>query len=71
MTTMRDRLNRLTVQQQRQLQYSFENQFSQYIELPDNKFIGVGVQSLKHLQIEESAGTWSYGTLKGNPNEKV
>ena len=72
--TMRERLNSLSLNQQRILQYSFENQFSQYVELPNNKFIGVGVQSLKNLKIEESAGTWSYGSIiksKGTSNEKV
>lgn len=69
--TMRERLNKLTVDQSRRLQYAFENQFSQYIEIGDGKFIGVGVQSLKHLKIEESAGTWSYGTIQGKSNEKV
>ena len=60
---MLDRLNSLTVDQRRRLQYSFENQFSQYVEIGNGKFMGVSVQSLKHLKIEESAGTWSYGSI--------
>jgi len=69
--TMLDRLNNLTVEQRRRLQYSFEQQFSQYVELPDGKFLGVGVDSLKHLQVEERAGTWSYGTIRGKDNQAV
>ena len=63
MPTMRDRLNNLSIDQQRQLQYAFENQFAQYVEIGNGKFVGVGVQNVKHLKIEEAAGTWSYGTI--------
>ena len=65
MQTMRDRLNALSMDQQRQLQYAFENQFAQFIEVGDSKFVGVGVEHIKHLEITESAGTWSYGNIKG------
>lgn len=65
MTTMRDRLNNLSLEQQRQLQYAFEQQFAQYVEIGSNKFVGVNVQHIAHLQILESAGSWSYGTVKG------
>ena len=65
MTTMRDRLNNLSIDHQRQLQYAFEQQFSQFVEIGDSKFVGVNVKHIAHLQIEESAGTWSYGTIKG------
>ena len=65
MKTMRDRLNDLTVEQQRQLQYAFEQQFAQYVEIGDGKFVGVNVKSIPHLEILESAGTWSYGRIKG------
>ena len=65
MTTMRDRLGNLSLEQQRQLQYAFEQQFAQYVEVGADKFVGVNVQHIAHLQIEESAGTWSYGTIKG------
>jgi len=62
--TMLDRLNNLTVDQRRRLQYAFENQFSQYVEIGNGKFVGVNVTTLKHLKIEESAGTWVYGEIK-------
>jgi len=62
---MRDRLNALTIEQQRQLQYAFEQQFAQYVDVGDKKFVGVNVQHIAHLKILESAGAWSYGEIKG------
>jgi phage-related protein len=61
--TMLERLNNLTPKQRQQLQYAFENQIAQYVELSDHKFVGVGIAHLKHLKIEEAAGTWSFGTI--------
>ena len=69
--TMRDRLNALTIDQQRQLQYAFEQQFSQHVSIGDGKFVGVNVQQVPNLQILESAGTWSYGTIKGETDAKI
>lgn len=61
---MRERLNSLSIDQQRRLQYAFEQQFSQFVEIGDNKFVGVNVSPLKNLKIIESAGTWAYGEIK-------
>ena len=63
--TMLERLNNLSVDQRRRLQYAFENQFSQYVEVGQGKFVGVNVQPLKNLKIVENAGTWAYGEIKG------
>ena len=63
--TMRERLSGLNIQQQRQLQVAFEQQFSQFVDVGNNKFIGVNVSSIKHLKVEESAGVWAYGEIKG------
>jgi hypothetical protein len=65
MKTMRDRLGDLPLEQQRQLQYAFEQKFSQFVRVDGDKFVGVNVQSIRHLEITESAGTWSYGQIKG------
>jgi len=62
--TMRERLNSLSVDQQRRLQYAFEQQFSQYVEIGDNKFVGVNITGQRNLKILESAGTWVYGEIK-------
>lgn len=61
---IRDTLNKLTGEQQRQLMYAFENEFSQFIKLPGDKFIGVNVNQVSHLRITESAGKWAYGDVK-------
>lgn len=63
-------LDRLTSEEQKQLMHAFEHGFEQYVELPDNKFIGVNVTPIKHLKITESAGNWYYGDImKGDKNE--
>ena len=54
-------LKSLTLEERKQLMYAFENEFTQYIDLPNNKFIGVNIQSIKCLEILESKGVWSYG----------
>lgn len=61
---IRDTLNGLTTEQQRQLMYAFENEFSQFIRLPDDKFIGVNINQVRNLKITESAGKWAYGDVK-------
>ena len=43
--------------------YAFENEFAQYIELGNSKFVGVNVEPLTNLRILEAAGVWSYGTI--------
>jgi len=56
-------LDNLTEEQRAQLMYAFEQQISQYIELSDNRFIGVNVNTLKTLKIRESNGVWAYGEI--------
>ncbi len=41
----------ITSEQRRQLMYAFERGFDQYVELTDEKFIGVNVPPLKHLEV--------------------
>lgn len=54
----------LTTEQRRQLMYAFEEEFSQFIELADNKFIGVNITEASNLEVTEEAGVWSYGRIK-------
>ena len=54
--SIREHLNNLSTDKQRQLQYAFEQQFAQYVETGDGHFVGVNVTPIKHLRIEESAG---------------
>jgi hypothetical protein len=57
-------LKLLKPEQKKQLMYAFEHEFEQYIELADEKFIGVNVEPVQHLQILETRGAWSYGEIK-------
>jgi len=63
--TLKDRLNNISVDKQRQLQYAFEQSFAQYVEAEAGYFVGVNVKPIAHLEILESAGVWSYGKIKG------
>jgi len=42
-------LDQLTDQERKRLMYAFENEFSQFVELPMGMFIGVNAQQIKHL----------------------
>jgi len=57
-------LDTLSKSQRKQLMYAFENEFAQFVELPNKKFVGVYVRPIKHLKVEASAGNWYYGTIK-------
>ena len=61
---LKEVLDNLAPDLKRRLMYAFENELTQYIELDNLDFIGVNVGHLKHLQISESAGLWSYGKVK-------
>lgn len=58
-------INNLQPKERQLLMYAFENEFSQYITLPGNRYIGVNTHSVKHLTIDESAGKWTYGKVRG------
>ena len=57
-------LDSLSDEQRRQLMYAFEHEFSQFIKLPENKFIGVNISPIGHLKIQEAVGKWAYGDIK-------
>lgn len=61
MTTIKDTLDNLSPEQKRQLMYAFEHMLSQYISLPDGKFIGVHVDKIKNLHVTQKAGVWAIG----------
>jgi hypothetical protein len=64
MRTVKEVLDGLKSQERDQLMVAFEGDFSQYVELPDNKYIGVHANRVKHLEIEQSAGDWSIGRIR-------
>ena len=58
-------LDALTKEERAQLMVAFEGEFAQFVELPEGRFIGVNVDSIKHLKPIERAGVWAYGQIKG------
>lgn len=61
MRTIKEILDSLPAENKRLLMYAFEHGLSQYVELPDNRYIGVNSNGVKHLFIEQAAGAWSTG----------
>ena len=57
-------LKSLTPEQRKQLLYAFENNIPQYICIDGNRFIGVNVDHINHLIINQTEGVWSIGYLK-------
>ena len=62
--TLHERLSQLTPQQMSRLQVAFEEGFAQYIEISQTEFIGVNTDPIKHLQVVDRAGCWTYGIDK-------
>lgn len=60
---IRELLKRLSRVQMQQLRYAHEQEIAQYIELDDDIFIGVNVEPIPYLIIEERAGDWACGRV--------
>jgi len=56
-------LENLSKENYDQLMCAFENEYTQFVELRDKRFIGVNIKPNPKLKILETAGTWSYGEL--------
>lgn len=56
-------LDSLTPEQRRHLFHAFDNSFGQYLTLDDNRFIGVNINNVPNLIIEEQIGVWAYGQI--------
>ena len=65
MNTIKDIFENLSDNDRRQLLYGFEHEFTQFVCLPNDEFIGVNVTNVKHLEITQKAGVWAIGTIKG------
>jgi hypothetical protein len=59
----------LDPEQRKQLMCAFEAGTHQYIELPDDKFIGVNVPSLDYLEVTDERGDFAYGNIKKDKEE--
>ena len=69
MSTIKDALDSLREYERRQLMYGFEHSFSQFVCLPNGRFIGVNIKNIKHLEVEQEAGVWAIGKIKGTCEE--
>jgi len=63
--TIKETLSSLTDKEQRLLMYAFEHSLSQHVTITGNKFIGVNVTHIRSLEIEQEAGVWAVGKVKG------
>jgi hypothetical protein len=63
--TIKEILDSLPEIDRRVLMFAFESGITQHVKLDNNKFVGVNCEQNPNLQIEESAGSWSKGTIKG------
>jgi hypothetical protein len=64
--TIRSKIERLDMQQRRQLSYAFDNGIAQYVRMPNSDtFVGVHLVPARvpHLKINEVRGAWSTGTI--------
>ena len=63
--SIKNQIERLSLQQRRQLAHSFDCGISQFIEFGDGEFVGVHLtlERNKNLKIEEQTGVWSYGKV--------
>jgi hypothetical protein len=62
--TIKDILDSLDPEKKRKLFYAFENGLSQHVNYHNGKFIGVNVTRNQLLNIEQTIGVWSIGTIK-------
>ena len=63
--TIKETLSTLSDKEQRLLMYAFEHDMGQHVTLEGNRFIGVNVGHIKSLEVEDSAGVWAIGRVKG------
>lgn len=62
--TIKEILDKLGVEDRRRLIYAFDNHITQHIELSNKKFVGVNVESIPYLKIEQKIGAWASGVIK-------
>jgi len=48
--------------------HAFDHYFSQFVILPNNKFIGVNMICKSNFIVEEQVGAWSFGSTITNDN---
>ena len=60
--SLKSKLDSLTVNQRRLLLHAFEMHISQFVNLPDDHFIGVNI-STPSFRMIETVGVWSFGKI--------
>ena len=63
---IRDVLDKLSQADRAHLMYAFEHELSQFVKLPENKFVGVNITAVPNLRIKEAIGVWAYGDIKND-----
>lgn len=63
--SIKAQIERLTIQERRQLSHAFDCQIPQYVEFGNNEFVGVHLNPKRYpnLQVKNTVGVWSYGTI--------
>jgi len=64
--SVKSKIERLSLEQRRQLAHAFDCQFSQFVRIKDtNEFVGVHINTnnSKQLRIVEQAGAWCCGVV--------
>jgi hypothetical protein len=62
--TIKEIIDNLPVEKQRQLMVAFENNITQYVEYEYGKYVGVNTANIKNLTKEQVAGNWYVGEIK-------
>ena len=59
--TIKEVIDSLSESDRRRLNYAFENGISQFLPLPNGKFVGVNIGHLNYLVPDLKVGRWAYG----------
>lgn len=64
--SIKQKIEQLDLEQRRQLSHAFDHEFSQFVKLNDDEFIGVNInpENYHNLEITEQVGVWSTGKVK-------
>lgn len=63
---MKEKIAKLTIQQRKQLALAFDSGIAQIVKFGNNEFIGVNVRCFRNLEVSETIGVWTYGTINLN-----
>ncbi len=64
MKTIRQALDNISKEQLSVLMYAFEHGIPQFVKLSDDEFVGIHVEKIKHLKVEQSTENgWAMGRI--------